>query len=456
MKYAMRPIWAGMVWMLLAFCGVPTLAWAGVTADGTATGIPHVVTLQYDAAANRFTLNGAETVNNPVTRAELLDIISALRLDDRLGVSVKLNNELIVYGRLNKRSPVAKKMEDTDNFFRAIVFAEPALLKGRALPGNYTPKVARNRERASVIYFSLDDFSFFRNGTAYYPKEAKTSVLLIPMAKYTAPDGGYLPDYDALEKDEFQSEDKENTDHIQLNKEEYLKMEVVSNSIHIGEAAALVRFFRDCGINLEALAQSVESGDNKTLQGNPVSATPEDPVVSVPAVVPAKPVAPATPSIPDALSAPVTPAAPAEPAGSAVEAAAQSAAVNNPEGLRTISADNIRRVMALEARFGSGERVKLTRSAVNDGSYVAFRQKYMENLQKIDLTGCPDDFRNAFADYMKAWGATLRWLAEQKNITDGAEAFSAFGEAHAPFRKDLRNTYNECKRVAGEYGVKVE
>ncbi len=422
---------AALVVALAAVCGwgMPA-ARAGVMVEGSAVGVPHVVTLSYDAGANRFVLNGTETVGVSVSREELTDILAALKLDDRLGVSVKLDNEVIVYGRLNKRSPAAKKMENADNFFRAVVFAEGAMLKGVVLPGNYQPKSPRVRERASVIYLKMDDFKFLHSGSAYYPNGVNASVVLVPMAKYTAPDGGYLPDYDALEKDEYQKEDKENADHIQQYKSEYIKMEVIANAIRVGEAAALVRHFRDSGINLDELQQSVEKGDGKVLQGNPA------------------------PAVADLATAqPAAAAAPAAPV--AAVAAVPAVAVANPENQKTVSADNIRRVMAQEISLGSGDRVKLTRGTVNDGTYVAFRQEYLKSLGQIDTTGCPAEFIKAFAAYRGVWTATLQWM-DGKKIEDGAEAFTAFSEAHAPYRKDLRNTYNECKRIAAEYGVMVE
>lgn len=414
--------------LALTVCAM-SAASAGVMVEGAAVGLPHTITLRYDSATNRFVMNGSDTVSSSVSREELIDIIAALKLDDRLGVSVKLDNEVIVYGRITKRSQAVKKMENADNFFRAIVFAETSLLKGQPLPGNYQPKSPRVRERASVIYLKMDDFRFTKNGSSYYPGGVNAQVVLVPMAKYTAPDGGYLPDYDALERDEFQKEDKENADHINQHKTEYLQTEIISNAIRVGETAAMIRHFRESGINLDALQQSVEKNDGKTLQGNPAPA----------------------------VSAPVESAAPAANAAPVAQAAAAPAAapIANPENLRSIAGDNIRRVLTAESGFGSGDRVKLTRTTINDGSYVAFRSEYLKNVQGIELTGCPEAFMKAFRGYQSAWAATLKWM-DGKVVDEGAEAFNSFSEAHAPFRKDLRTAYGECKRIAEEYGVKVE
>lgn len=396
---------------------LPGLAHAGITLEGTASGIAPVTRLAYDPQTNRLVLNASETVANPVSREELLDIIEAVRLDDRLGVSVKLNNELIVYGKLLRRSPVARKLEDTDNFFRAVVFAERSLLRGRELPGGYRPKSPRNRERAGVIYIGLDNFEFRKTGGSYFPSGVKMDVILIPMAKYTAPDGGYLPDYDALEKGDYQEEDKQNTDHILEHKQAYMQMDVVANAIRIGEAAALVRFFRECGINLEDLHKSIDEADGRTLMGNPGQAQPS----VVPATQPLQPAQPAT-------------AAPAVTAG-------QVAA--------------IRKVFELDASYGSSDQVKLTRSTVNDGSYVAFRRQYLENIRKIDLSGVPEDFALAFRAHAQAWENVLNWV-EGKKIGDTREDFDGFSQEHAPFRRELSQSYVNCKNVAAKYGVKVD
>ncbi len=390
---------------------------AGVISEGVATGIAPAQTLSYDKGTNTFTINGSDKIVNPVSAQELLETIAALRLDDRFGVSVKLNNELIVYGKLGEKDIVAKKMEDTDNFFRGVVFAEMSMLKGYTLPGGYRPKAAHKRTRASVILFTLDGFEYGKNGNTYTPARVDTKVILIPMAKYTAPDGGYLPDYDALEKGHYQEEDKENTDHINQNKQEYLALEIVENSIKVGQVAALVRFFRQSGINLDALYNSVKIGDGKVLQGNPVSVG----------------------------TATVEPKVMVEDEKKTADTGAQK-----EDYSAKISA-----VLKEENAASQQGKAQLSPSSVNDGSYVKYREAYLKALGGIDLSGLPADFVAAFKDYETVWEKTVEWMQGQK-IERSKESVEDFQRAHAPFRKELRDTFDKCKNIAGKYGVKVD
>lgn len=387
------------------FCGELL---AGVVVEGEATGIEPVQSLTYDKDSNSFIINGGMRFASPVSREELLEAIAALRLDDRFGVSVKLNNELIVYGKLRKKDAVAKKLEATDNFFRGIVFAEMGMLKGHTLPEGYRPKSPRSRSRASVILFTLDGFAFSKSGNNYYPVSEVSKVILIPMAKYTAPDGGYLPDYDALEKGDFQPEDKENTDHINKHKQAYLQMKIVNDSVRVGQAAAFIRFLRKCGIDLDALYKSIELADGKTLQGNPVGVQKAQPVAVKPVKKESK----------------------ADYAGA------------------------IDKVLTLEGEYSAKGKVRLSPMAVNDGAYVNYRLGYIKNIEGIDLSATPKDFAEAFKGYAQAWEKTVEWMQGQK-IEKNRESVADFQRAHAPFRKELRDSFDKCKEIAGNYGVKV-
>lgn len=397
-----------MRFLLLIITALFTLstAYAGVTVEGAAKGIEEVQTIYYDSINNQFVLNGGAVLKSPVSSDELLDLLEALKLDDRIGVSVKLSNELIVYGKLYKRSEAAKKLEAADNLLRAVVYAESKLLRGHTLPAGYRPERARNRKRASVIYLNIDNFTFQKTGANYWPVSQDADIVLIPMAKYTAPDGGYLPDYDALEKGDFQKEDKANTDHILQNQAAYEKMPTIASAIEVGRATAFLRHFRDCGISIDQLIATIKDKDSKTLTSDSRKMIVEE------------------------------------------KATTEKAQTK-------VYAESIRRIFEIDSKLGNENKVKLTRSSINDGSYVAFRKKYLKDIKEMPLKDTPDDFATAFKAHGKAWDETLKWL-EGKKIEEGKAEFRKFSNSHAPYRRQLRTTFIKCKEIAGKYGVSVE
>ena len=217
--------------IVLSIILITNKSYCGVVVEGAATGIEKINTINYNPDNNSFSINNKNIFNSPVNTDEMIEIIDAVNLDERVGVSVTLNDELIVYGKLHKRSETAEKLEDADNFIRSIVFAEYSRLRKYSLPYNYKPVIVKNRTLSSVIYLQLSNFTFINKNGQYLPNSLQAEVMLIPMATYTAPDGGYLPDYDALEKGIFQKEDKANADHINKYKSEYLKLPPLKEAI---------------------------------------------------------------------------------------------------------------------------------------------------------------------------------------------------------------------------------
>lgn len=436
--------------VLLMIIGTTLNAYSGVVVEGEAKGIEPINSVKYVSGENSFIINNSVTLKNPVSSDALLELIDAVNMDERIGVSVTLNDELIVYGKLHKRSEVAGMLETADNFIRSVVFAEYSRLRKYALPGNYRPQQPVSREKSSVIFLQLSDFQFVREGSAYIPQSQNEEIMLIPMATYTAPDGGYLPDYDALEKGNFQIEDKANADHMNMHKEEYMQLPPLREAVKAGQATAIVRLFRDSGINMSELSRSIIEGADITLMGR--AAVDEKASVSETASVSEdekEMIAEYQEDLADSDEAAVTGSLESiedfsDDGEEIVEVSPQSG--NN-------YAESIRQVFLIDKIIGNTGKIKLSRRSVNDGSYVRYRSKYLQeitNKENIDLTKTPEDFQAAFSNHIKAWEKVLSWL-EGKQIGEGKEAFAEFYEEHGRFREELKQTYNECKIIADKY-----
>ncbi len=438
--------------LMLMVCTMYT-AYSGVVVEGKVKGVAPVSTLKYLSADNVFVLNGTDKLQNPVSSDELLELIDAINLDERIGVSVTLNDELIVYGKLHKRSATAGMLETADNFIRSVVFAEYSRLHKYTLPHNYQPIRVVSRERSSVIFLQLSDFTYNKVSTDYQPVSQKADVMLIPMATYTAPDGGYLPDYDALEKGIFQKEDKANADQMNLYKDEYLQLPPLGEALKVGRAAAIIRYFRDNGINMSELKRSIIENDAITLVGKEAVADGEVADLAV-----RESVEEVQPQVPAEFLNAVT----ASDAGIAEIAeilpekrpVADSGVIAKVEPkLQNDYAESIRQVFLIDKIIGNTGKVKLSRKSINDGSYVRYRTEYLKGItdaENLDLAHTPEEFQAAFREHIAAWEHVISWLKD-KNIADGKEAFAAFYDEHGKYREELKNTYNECRRIAAKY-----
>ncbi len=440
---------------LLIVCTMYT-AYSGVVVEGKVKGVAPISTLKYLTADNTFVLNDTDKLQNPVSSEELLELIDAINLDERIGVSVTLNDELIVYGKLHKRSETAGMLETADNFIRSVVFAEYSRLRKYNLPHNYKPIRVAARERSSVIFLQLSDFTYNNINNNYQPVSQKADIMLIPMATYTAPDGGYLPDYDALEKGIFQKEDKANADQMNLYKDEYLQLPPLGEALKVGRAAALIRFFRDNGINMSELKRSIIEADAITLVGKEAVADGE--VADLAAAGSAE------------KSDVKVPAEFLTAANSNIEEISEDSEVNEiipvnkfavdsgviakvEPKLQNDYAESIRQVFLIDKIIGNTGKVKLSRKSINDGSYVRYRTEYLQGItdaDNIDLENTPEDFQAAFRRHIAAWEHVISWL-KGKNIADGQEAFAEFYDEHGKYREELKNTYNECRRIAAKY-----
>jgi hypothetical protein len=231
----------------------------GITFEEAAKGLDPVHALQYHAPSNSFFVNRSLLYRSPLPRAEMLEVVEAIALDDRLGLSLVLDEEsnrierTILYGGLEREHAITRPMTRADLFVCAVVFGWPDALRRTTLPGDYRPRQAVRRRIPAVCYGNYTAYVFGRERNVIRRRDLELRVMLVPMARERAPDGGYLPDYRKLAEGVLEPADRENLRHLLAYREDYLELPVLARAVRVGEAAAFVRHVRDSGIDLRAL-----------------------------------------------------------------------------------------------------------------------------------------------------------------------------------------------------------
>lgn len=230
---------------------------AGVTLEGTATGIEKLKTIAYDKDNNQFQINGTAVYKCPVERKAAVEVLRALIKDDRIGVSLLPSEEMLTYGAISSRSTVAETLLDTDKFLGGVVFCRMDYVGDTELPGDYKPQHVGVREIMTAGHFNLTGFGFKKQENKYVCTSRDLQITLYPMSDKKAPDGGVLPDEEAMKAGRYEPEDVANTNHIRANIETYKKIDRVQASMDLGEIAAFYRYLRDSKVDLKALYKSM-------------------------------------------------------------------------------------------------------------------------------------------------------------------------------------------------------
>jgi len=116
-------------------------------------------------------------------------------------------------------------------------------------------------------------------------------------------------------------------------------------------------------------------------------------------------------------------------------------------------------LLRFEGIVGTPQARCITRVLQLDRAYAAAGTTptgYVVELQAIDSAGCPDDFREAFAEYVEAWQAleTLDTASDRDpSLLDRAISRLGLAATRDDRLKDIEQTWNELARLAREHGV---
>jgi hypothetical protein len=234
------------------FGSVPT----GMVLEGTASDIGAIDDVQYDAILNALVLNNQTVYFSPVAPQSLASLCRAIDQDDRIGVA--LGAVEIAYGQLQHDSQVAVDLKLADNFLGNITFAQSywlppnyPLADGYQLRSDPSPA-------ATAVTFEFKDFRFVKAQDVLQGSGTNFEVRLMPTSDQPAPDGGALPNYDAIAQGATSPQFESNASHVAQYIEYYRREPFIDNAFRYGEAAALIRTLKEQGVDLEQLAEIIE------------------------------------------------------------------------------------------------------------------------------------------------------------------------------------------------------
>ena len=245
----------------------------GFLLEGRATGLPRFKSVRYDAAANTFVLNDRLTYASPVSAAAAATLAKAIAADDRLGVSLGEEDE-IIYGRLAANSDVAIDLKLADNFLGDMILPPQEWTTAYKFVNGHQPRQTIHRDNA--VFFKLRDFNFSSKDGKIELATTAFDARIIPVLKKPASDGSYLPDFKAIEAGKAPDDFVFNAAHIADNISYYATEDLIANVHAYGEVAAFFRALkankadlRNLAVVLEAAAAGTERRFTAdTLEGN--------------------------------------------------------------------------------------------------------------------------------------------------------------------------------------------
>lgn len=234
------------------FGSIPT----GMVVEGTASGIGAIDDVQYDAILNALVLNNQTVYFSPVAPQNLASLCRAIDQDDRIGVA--LGAVEIAYGQLQHDSQVAVDLKRADNFLGNITFAQSFWLPPNyPLAGDYQLQ-SDPSPAATAVTFELKNFRFVTAQEVLQGSGTDFEVRLIPTSDQPAPNGGALPNYNAIAQGATSPQFENNARHVAQYIGYYRREPFIDNAFRYGEAAALIRTLREQGVDLAQLAEIIE------------------------------------------------------------------------------------------------------------------------------------------------------------------------------------------------------
>jgi hypothetical protein len=246
----------------------------GFLLEDSATGLPRFKSVRYDAAANALMFDGHLTYALPVSAAAAATLAKAIAADDRMGVSLGEDDE-IIYGRLPARSDIAVDLKLADNFLGDMILPPQDRTTAYKFVNGHQPRQTIHRDTA--VFFKFRDYHFAQKDGKLELATSAFDARIIPVLKKPAADGSYLPDFKAIEAGTAPDDFIFNADHIAQNINYYASEELISNVHAYGEVAALLRSLKKTNrASLRVLARDMEmaaAGSTRrfsadTLEGN--------------------------------------------------------------------------------------------------------------------------------------------------------------------------------------------
>jgi tetratricopeptide (TPR) repeat protein len=230
----------------------------GVTLEGDGKGIRNITSASYSKSEGSIILNGRIKYEIPVTPDEMKAILMAISEDDKIGVS--LVSGYTTYGALAKDSEILLMLRQTDWFLAHLVYGwKNNYADYKTANGVKLRK--RDDELGNIMcYFRFTDFQFKLHESRYELKSSGFVTTLIPIkVGERAGDGGGLPDFEAIDTQNYPKNLLHNIRHIADNADYYMRERMMRMANCYGEAAAFARGLKGNGIDLRMLANTISS-----------------------------------------------------------------------------------------------------------------------------------------------------------------------------------------------------
>ena len=233
----------------------------GFLLEGRAMGLPRFKAVRYDAARNSFLLDGRISYASPLPAAAAATLARAIAADDRIGVSLGENDE-IIYGRLPETSDVTVDLKLADNFLGDMVLPPQDWTSGYKFANGHQPR--QNVHRDTAVFFKFSNFAFATKEGKVELTNSAFDIRIVPVLKKPASDGSYLPDFKAIEAGNVAEDFLANAAHIADNISYYVQEDLIANVHAYAEAAAFFRSLKAAKVDLRRLASSMDTATAST------------------------------------------------------------------------------------------------------------------------------------------------------------------------------------------------
>lgn len=160
--------------------------------------------------------------------------------------------------RGSHRPPFESRRGHVDRFLGDIVFARDDWLGGYSFAGGLVPQKDAGLAVDLAVMFRFKGFAFEVRGREAVSSGGGMEVSLVPLSRDTAADGNLLPDYDAIRAGSLSAPFEANARRLAENMQHYRREQIVQRTFIYGEVAALLRWLRDEGVDLNELAAQVD------------------------------------------------------------------------------------------------------------------------------------------------------------------------------------------------------
>jgi ElaB/YqjD/DUF883 family membrane-anchored ribosome-binding protein len=234
----------------------------GILLEGAAGGMGRISTVKYDGRYNALVMDDHVVYFMKAPSWEAAALCRDIARDKLMRVGVSVGKTSLVYGDKStyENTGVARNLLLADQFLGDFVFGKHKWTKGYKFPNGYEPQTT-NVTADMLVQFVFKGFQFVTKDNELQIKNLAVNVRFMPVSKKPAPDGGMLPDMDALTRGyapppAFLANAQYLTSHFEFFRQE----RIVAKTIAYGELAALFRHYKQAGVNLESLASAMERG----------------------------------------------------------------------------------------------------------------------------------------------------------------------------------------------------